>query len=305
MRGVSKALLGVTLWVAGCVGPEDNPTRVHDLRVLGVSVEPPELMAPSCADTSSQARAVYATPVRYTALLADPAGAGRDLFYELFACAWPGDRNCSSEADRVKLVEGIATAGELSLDIVPGALFLPDGKTPLLARVLELDTYKGLGGIRMPLVLRVRAGEEEIFAQKLMVFSCRFFADMKANVTPQVPGLSLDGMGWTDVVELSGAGPFELSPDAFADRQEAYVVPSYQLEPVHLVESWKLSWHATLGSLSPGTTGGSDFGGQESRHRVEWSPGSNAGEQEVTFWTVVRDGRGGTSWLVRRAHYRP
>ncbi|MGZ3460316.1 MAG: hypothetical protein ACXU86_17650, partial [Archangium sp.] len=60
-----------------------------------------------------------------------------------------------------------------------------------------------------------------------------------------------------------------------------------------------------LGTISPNSTGGSDFGGGEGRHRVEWKPPQDAQAQEVRFWVVVRDGRGGESWVARTVKYTP
>ena len=292
-----------------CVGPEDNPTRVHDLRVLGVQLEPPELMAPTCEFTP-QALAFFAAPVRYTALIADPAGEGRSLHFELFACASPSDRDCSQE-DRVLVTSGdIAptlpdTWLEHSLVLSPGLLQLPD-HSPLLLRVLELDPYHGLGGIRLPLVLHLSAGTEEIWASKLMVFSCAYFPESRQNVNPVIPGVRLNGVPWGEgEVPLLAGGPFEVTPEDFSEREEPYVVPALDLSKVELVESWRLSWYADLGTFSPGNTGGVDPGGEEGRHRTEWSPPRQADEQDVHFWFVARDGRGGMTWLSRTGHYRP
>ncbi|HYX90905.1 MAG TPA: hypothetical protein VE782_05050, partial [Myxococcaceae bacterium] len=94
-------------------------------------------------------------------------------------------------------------------------------------------------------------------------------------------------------------------PEPFDELQERYVVPNFQLQPVDLVESWKIAWYADYGRFTPQETGGTDFGGTSSRHYVEWSPPEAAVERDVRFWMVVRDGRGGSSWLIRTAHYRP
>jgi hypothetical protein len=289
---------------AACVSPEDDPSNVKDTRVLGISVEPPELMADDCSAALS-ARSIYSSEVALTALIADPQANGRRLRYELLACADPADRSCSSEANREVLATGLTAEGETSISIRPGAVVSADGE-PLLQQVIDLDDYRGFGGIRMPLVLHVFRGDDKIFAQKLMVFNCRLLPEMAANVNPVLPGLLLNGDSWTesDIPQLQGAGPFTLAPADFSALEESYVVPAFDLQPVHLSERWKLSWHTDRGRISPAETGGVDFGGQESRHLVEWKPGAGP-EQDVNFWVVARDGRGGESWLKRRAHYAP
>lgn len=302
----------VVILATGCAGPDDNPTRVHDLRVLGVNLESPELMAPACDDFLATL-VVFSSTVRYTALVADPAGEGRSIHYQLFACAQPSNRTCDNEEDRVLLSEGDVapepsrTWLELGLTLRPGVAQLPD-RSALIQRVLELDTYQGLGGIRMPLVLHLTSGSEEIFASKLMIFSCKLFPEMQQNVNPVVPGLLLNGEPWgaSDVPLLAGSQTtFQVEPMDFSALQESYVVPALDLSEVHLTEAWRLSYYADAGFFSPGGTGGVDFGAGEGRHVTEWRPSRSTPEQDVHFWFTARDGRGGLTWLVRTAHYRP
>ncbi len=296
--------LSAALLLASCVGPADDPTNVKDLRVLGISMDPPELLAPSC-ELSPATFGVFAAEVQLTALLADPSGEGREVDWEVSACADPSDRMCAN--DQVRLASGHSPAGEVKVSLHPGTAILSDGSF-LLQKVAEKDPFKGLGGLRLPVLLHLHAGEEQVYAQKLMVFTCQLFPQMKANLNPVLPGISADGaeLGQGDPLpELQGPGPFNFAADDFTDRQEAYVVSSFELQPVNLVESWKLAWYADLGRFAPGETGGSDFGGEASRHTVQWKPGGDATERQVTFWVVARDGRGGESWWTRKVHYRP
>lgn len=300
----TAALIALSL---GCAPAQDVPSNVRDLRVLGVRLDPPELMAPQCTDDVLALAPVYAQNVRYTALIADPAGQGRAIEAEILACARTADRTCQTQGERY-LVEPTreVTAGELNLDLgALGATGVPED--PLLLKVLENDPYRGLGGLRVPLVLHLRAADEEIYAQKLMLYSCQFFEDQTQNVNPELPGLRVGEASWgaAEVPLLEGPGPFAMEPEPFDERQERYVVPSYSLERVDLVESWKIAWYADLGRFQPEETGGTDLGGIGSRHRVEWSPPEGATERDVRFWMVVRDGRGGTSWITRSARYRP
>ncbi len=58
--------------------------------------------------------------------------------------------------------------------------------------------------------------------------------------------------------------------------------------------------------MSAYETGGSNLVGEEGRHRSEWTPSRTSTEPlDVDFWFVVRDGRGGQSWLRRQAHWTP
>ncbi len=317
MRLPLVALLALSLTLAlSCAQPEDIPSNVRDLRMLAMRLDPPELMAPQCPDPqdpqlSPALLAPFLVPLELTALVQDPAGEGRAIEWTLWSCPKGDALTCDDPNDRVRLGDGSQAAGAWRIPIEGLAVATvqgTDGPVPLLQRVIEEDTYRGLGGIRVPLFLHLRAGEEEIWAQKLMVFSCRLFPDMNANVNPELPDILLDGEVWPadSVPTVRGPGPFEVEPADFGDRQEDYVVPSFELQPVHLREAWKIAWHADFGRFSPNGTGGADFGGGEPRHRTEWVPKRGSAEpREVRFWFVVRDGRGGMSWTERTLRYEP
>ncbi len=307
--------LGVAL---GCASPDDVPSRVSDLRVLGMQLEPPERMADACPDFSNpqdlEGQDVLAFlgqisgDLELRALVLDPAGEGRPVRWDLYACADPSLSTCTG-VDRIALASGEDPGGEWTATVTNLAGRFNAENVPLLQRVLEEDTFRGLGGVRVPLYLHVRAGEEEIWARKLMVYSCPFFPThdppMTANVNPALPELLLNGEPWTEdaVPTLFGAGPFEVEPVDFTDREETYVVPSFELQPVVLEESWMIAWHTDFGRFSPNETGGADFGGGKPRHLAEWTPPQQGEGREVRFWMVVRDGRGGMSWVMRRANY--
>jgi hypothetical protein len=290
---------------------------VHDLRVLGVNFEPPELMAPACPSGNPAdpkcvgvAFGAFGADLKMTWLIEDPKGASRHLSYRVLACANANDLKCENEGDFKQLAAGETDGGdELTLNLRPGLTQVADGF--LLQEVLSQDSYKGLGGARMPIVLRLNGADEEVYAQKLMVFSYPFFPTMKPNVNPRLPGIMFaDGGIWGehDVPQFQGhadAG-VKLEPVPFEALQEEYVVPSFELKPLTLNESWKISWTADLGHFSPTETGGVGFAGDEGKHRVVWNAlGANTTESDVHFWFVVRDGRGGQTWLRRTAHWKP
>lgn len=319
----------------GCLAPQEDPTFVKDMRVLGMSFEPPELLAGSCdalrsigpgssggSAASFAALAPLARSTTLQVLIADPEGAGRALKYQLKACSSPGDRMCTDENDFIVLDAGFTNSGvstyPVSLVVDPGAdggfltpdggvrlMTLPDGAL-LIGEVLNNDTYRGLGGIRVPVVLEVdsEAGER-IFAQKLMVFGCKFFPDQEANVTPRLPGVTFEGETWIIPREVSGRGPFTLEPLDFNHLEENYVVPSFSLEPVRLKESWKIAWYTDFGTMSPFETGGTSVGGLTGQLRSRWSPGQGTEARTVNFTMMVRDGRGGESWIQRQVSWRP
>ena len=329
-RALFVTLVG--LFAGGCNVGQENPTTVHDLRVLGMQFEPPEVMMVGCdarlllgalagaADGGTISLppqfqlllGLYASrQLEFTALIADPTGAGRSLDYRLLGCANRGDRECKNEGDFVVLSKGTTTGGELKLTVAPGIQFLNDGMaTPLLLEVINQDTFKGLGGIRVPVVLELSAADtgEKIYAQKLMVYTCQFFPTMKQNITPVLPGIKFDGDVWPEgeVKKVKGKQDFPLVPVDFTALEEPYVVPSIQLSPVNLTESWKVTWMTTSGTMSPYESGGTDFAGTSERHKASWKPDQKATEgKDVEFYFVVRDGRGGNSWTKRSLRWEP
>lgn len=299
------ALLLATLALGGtaCTTNPEFPSEVKDLRVLGIRMDPPELMAPSCAPLP-ELLDTYAAPVQLTALLATPRGIASPLRYELLACASRDDRTCKEPGQRVVLAEGELAAApgsaalELVLQLQPGLASTEDG-TPLLEYVRVEDPAQGLGGLLMPLVLHITAGQEEIYAQKLMVFSCRFFPESTPNTHPELPAPLLNGKPWEES-EVPTISKLRLELRGLSERQKTYVVPAYDLSKVELRESWRISWFTTLGSFSPHSEGS-----VEDAASAEWFPPDDATAQEVTIWVVARDGRGGLTWLTRTLSYQP
>src|SRR5690242_16269050 len=99
MRHLS-AFLGLLL-CAACVGSEDTPSNVKDLRVLAMRLDPPEMLFETCSTDPAVLADTLVRRVRLTALIPDPAGDGRELDYTLWACASQADDTC--DEDRVEL----------------------------------------------------------------------------------------------------------------------------------------------------------------------------------------------------------
>jgi hypothetical protein len=321
-------LLAVAM--VACTPPTDDPSSVKDLRAISLTFSPPDVLLEGCSPQLIQSLAgaggfagvnlgdpnvakllrALGQPVEFSALIADPKGDGRSLSYQLYACANTGDRECDNASEYIELKRGEMVGGmEVKFSTALGTTTLAD-RTPLLQKVITEDRFRGLGGIRMPVVLRVQApgASEQIFAQKLMVYTCPVFPEQKANVQPALPGLTIDTKPWDaePTLELKAGKAYKVEPTDFTALEESYLVPSLQLQPVPLQESWKIAWSSTAGTISPNQTGGIDFAGQPGRNRVTWTPTLEGKEpREATFYAVVRDGRGGQSVLIRTARIVP
>lgn len=329
-----RLLCSIAVILTACTPPLPSPTGVVDLRILGASFETPEVLIAPCdprllvtlgsGNTDAldpalvqQLLVIGQRPLTYKALVVDPQGGGRELSYKLRACVSQGDRECDNAQQFVDLTSGKLPAGEWTLLLdgsspskpVLGTSLLPNGQPLLLEAVIQ-DSSRGLGGIRLPVMLEVKASDtnEHIYAQKLMVVQCQFFPTMRENVTPVLPGILADGEPWPEgeVRQLEGYDGIRFEPADFTALEEPYTVPSIQLTPVNLVESWKIAWYTTHGTMSSFETGGTNFDGKTERHASRWQPDATVKTaREVTFYFVVRDGRGGQSWLVRRAMWTP
>jgi hypothetical protein len=131
---------------------------------------------------------------------------------------------------------------------------------------------------------------------------------MKANTQPVLPGMTFEGTEWTadEVREVTGKGPWHITPMDYSALEESYVVPSLQFKPVTVEESWLVSHQSTNGTMSPYETGGGTTAAVEASLESDWDPDpTQTSSTDVTFWFVVRDGRGGESWLTRKARYNP
>ena len=287
----------------GCGVPSDDVSLVHDLRILGVTADPPELMTPDCASFDNPPDNLFDAPGTFRALLADPLGAGRNLDYDLKACVSQSDTRCDQDPDQtVAITSGSMPAGDWSFPLSPGELTLADGSR-LWKKALASALDSGQAGFWLPIVLHVKAGTEEIFAQKLMVLSCHTYSDSAANTNPDLPDLLRNGEVWAPDDHTPFADDLTLELAPFDDRREHYVEPDINLKPVELDETWRISWFTTLGGFTPVSADGAIGTVDDPKRHAKWESTDTVPTPNVQFWVVVRDGRGGMSWLSRSADH--
>lgn len=298
--------------------PIRDPSLITDLRVIGVKVEPPEILLPGCtkevaaaliADAGSPATLnlllgsglaqAALQNVELSAFIADFGGEGRLLNYTLRVCANQGDIACADAGSAAVLAQGVTPGGVLTLSVLPAAKLTPDGNSILLQALLE-DTYRGLGGVRLPLSLELTAPNDggHIYAQKLMVYSCKLFDNQRANVNPVLPGLLLDGHPWSVDGGTVTRGDVTVGPMDFRDLQETYLVADFNLQPISLTENWQLTYLNSFTAFDRYQVGGGQAHGDPAQltsvMKLNGLPSA-----PVYVMVVVRDGRGGENWLVR------
>jgi hypothetical protein len=354
-RRPDTALALALALLAGCQELE-GPSHVHDLRLLAVRAEPPEIIL----DPAAMPPVI--PPIAITPLIADPEGGGRAATFTVRACGndplAPSAPGAGTEgaggypAGGARSTVGSARCpadGPTSWSVVAepqaaGSTAMVTLSAEQVAAAFAGDLFPGhLGqphggfdlGLPISLELTVRAGDETVAGIKRVVFwPAPLRPDQRPNENPRIGEVRL--FFGRDPVSLDPTGPLEpLAADAprvvGADQEpwlepsgvqaEAYVAPvidrftdQVKVQEVP-AETLRYAYYATVGSFDPPETG-SDvrFGGAGSRRphiESRWRPPAAAelpadgGALAVTIWIVVRDERGGSSWVERHLLVQP
>lgn len=331
-----RALALIAL-AAGCATFED-PTIVLDLRVVGMTAEPPEQvldvglgMPPSADELLAQL-----VPTRVCAHVADP-GAERELRWSMTACLPTDDLRCDPERPRVFLTE--ARLGDPELTGGPDggracALIEydldPAGWIALLSSALERDPTRGLGGLDYAVELRLGDPAEDpaldAFAVKQARISARFPDTKVANRNPRITELQLS-MAFVstdtaprrrcadrdsveqfivdagDVVTLFPVEPSEDSPEP---AREEFTVPTLDGGFETFIEVVSYQWLGGAGSFADPITGGPpDIFGNQTLLGTEWTAPDVTGVLDVPIWLIQRDERFGVAVYETCIRVRP
>ncbi len=351
-----KRLIPLLLALLASCRELDRPSRVHDLRLLAVLADPPEVIL----DPTAMPPAIPSIAV--TPLIADPDGGGRPVTFTVRACG--NDPLAPSAPGAGTEGAGNYPAGG-ARSTVGSALCPPDGAvswSPVpepqpagsraavtltaeqVAEAFARDLFPGhLGqphggfdlGLPISLEVTVRAGQETAVGIKRVVFwPGPLRADQRPNTNPQIAGVRV--FSARDPQSLDPAGLIEPLPEdpprVLSADQELWLEPTgVQAEPyvtavidrftdeVRLqdvpAETLRYAYYATAGWFDPPETGSDvPFGGVPSaRTHIEsrWQPPptrelpQDGSALAVTIWIVVRDERGGSSWVERHLLVQP
>ncbi len=198
MLGVLTAALGVA-GGAGCSFPFDEVSTVHDLRVLGIQGEPPEVLIDLPADADFRDPAVQqilylqiaSTPVTLDPLVVDPLGGGAPLAYEVVAC--PNSGGSATVDEGPGGARGTVGTGPCSAD-APASLPVASGKAPpdqmavsfvptasFAAAVVTADPLGALFGWPIRVQFRFTNGPETVIAVKRILYTPRIPDDPAAS----------------------------------------------------------------------------------------------------------------------------
>ncbi len=339
---VSPLLLAAVLGAAGCALPNDDPTSVHDLRILAIGTTPPELRYPvhgnfaqsQCAPDLSPIYA--AAPIRIGTLVADPDGGGRDLPWTFTECPQTGTEQCPPDPAYV-IAQGDSPASAIGTtwDIAAEAAAETraqqscagsDGgcpPTPLLTAFAANTAGLCRFGVWLQIGLMIAAPERTIYGSKILVFTpmpddyptdagvCPQAPDggMPDHENPEYSVLQLDGQTLpASSVETASAGaPHQLQPVIpTLNGPSDYCVPNFEGGWTRLHETWLFSFMTTIGTFSQEQVGYGGWGnpsGGPITYSIDWNNPADGGV--ATIYSVLRDGRGGTSWITRQVDLVP
>ncbi|TMA20731.1 MAG: hypothetical protein E6J85_09130 [Deltaproteobacteria bacterium] len=291
---------------AACQHPDPCFTpqsRVTDLRVLGISVDPPDPVADLATGTVE--------PVRLRALIVDPQGSRGTYQVSWALCVAATDNPGCSGAAVVATNPEWRRDSSVELRVPPG----------LIAAAVAADPLRGFGGMRVLAELRVEGAKPQaattpiIFTQKLA---------QPRNQPPVMDGLRFTPQGESTLeappppatMEIVVAQPTGLRPVLAPGAMEEYDTVDLAGHTVHLQERIRYSFYVTpglnIGRILLRSVGGSvvSFGNGSDVEADEPPPGTpdppgglilleavERGGGQGTLWIVARDSRGATSWL--------
>lgn len=313
MRRLYSACLCVSVatGLIGC-GTLDSPDDVKDLRMLAVRAEPPDqILIPASLQAVPGVSSTL--PIDVTTLIADPNGNGRSIAYTLSTCARlnTDNRNCTTASVGYAAVsQGVTQASggytELSLPFVPS--------DDLLLQALTNDPYHGTQGLWLPVQLELTAGQDHVVGTKLLVYTLPPASGIYVpNANPNLAGVSVGDKDWTPaapfVFSASGVPKdgYIINPVFNRADEQSYAQPTFEGGANPAQEAWLVDYFNTWGGMTPTTAGGASptAASQALVPASAFKPPADAQLGPGLFWFVVRDGRGGASWLVRSAQLLP
>ncbi len=214
-------------------------------------------------------------------------------------CAPTNSRRCEA-GPRFDLPRATRNSGDEFSATVSGALLVP-----VIRFAQSDDKLKGLGGIRVMFALSVDDGDPHgaVFADKILLYSQR---GTPPNHNPTLSKLSLtrNGVFYKDVapgetLTLPLGTVYGVRPVLADGAREKYDTTDLQGRTVHLKEDPSYAFFTTPSAEFDRGTADEPIDGiapPDGLTRIDaFSRGADAINK---IWVVVRDGRGGESWIA-------
>lgn len=328
-----RSLLLVALFASACGFRFERSSEVLDRRVLDIVADPPEIVGGAALPPS----------VRVSALVVDPGGVSVPVKFEWRTClpseldggssALPlpvADRitgRCSEDDAATLLASGEGPLDQLSIDV------------PVPREIGGILAAAAQQGVAIPIwvlaQLRIDSPQGPLYAYKRIVLSAPIPATRVANRNPVLSAVLFDGKVWNPDVpieipwngcpeservsvaaasgEVSLVCEHRLDPVFDADTEaEHYVEQALQFtkdtprETIALREILQFTWFLDAGTVSRQVTSMPlEFEPAEyDPLSTKWQEPAVIPESRVAnVWVVVRDGRGGSSWVQRQVRF--
>lgn len=276
---------------AACTPDFQAASDVNDLRILAVQAEPPEAQY----DTTS------ADPVHIRILAVDPPHEGSFAVMRWDICAPSDSRRCDQpiipEAQGSQNRQG---GREFSADIV-----IPPGVVQDFVGNDKLGGY--LGTFFAQFSFSVDDGDPNgpAYGEKSLVFSRR---GPPPNHNPLMTGVEVTINGASDpkhpplapgdTFHVDLGVEYGLRPVLAADARETYTTTDLTGKTVTLTEQPSYSFFTTPGGEFDRDTADEPIDGHAPPDGLTRFDAFRASAANSTLWVVVRDGRGGESWIT-------
>jgi hypothetical protein len=277
--------LFLLLLAAGCTPNFQSQDQVVDLRILAVTAEPPE--AQFDLDGGS------VDPVQLTVLAVDPAHPDSVATLTAQLCEPTNSRLCD---------QGLSIAqGTLTRD--GGDLFSTTLAIPqlVLDQAVAANDLGAFDGTRVQYSFSVSDGDPAgpQTGDKIIIYSPR---GGTPNQNPRMTGLLLsrDGGNFATVADgqaitMDAGDEIGVRPVLADGARETYTTTDLLGNQVTLTEDPAYSFYTTPGAqFDPTTANEAVDGGAPPEGLTRFQAFSGSGK----FWVVVRDGRGGETWLT-------
>ena len=282
--GAAAGILG-----AACTPNFAAPSQVTDLRVLAIESDPAEAQY----DGSS------VDPVHLRILAVDPVRAGAFAVMTWDVCAPTDSRRC---------IDGpIVPQASGSQSRQGGTEFSADILVPaqLVSALVGNDKLGGFGGVfRAQFSISVDDGDPNapVFADKAVTYSPR---GTVPNHNPLLTGVLVTLAGEPprtlapgEVLQVQRGVQYGIRPILADGAREGYDTTDLRGNPVHLVEDPSYSFFTTPGGEFDRDTAFEPTDGVAPPEGLTRFDAFDASLPGSTLWIVVRDGRGGESWIA-------
>jgi hypothetical protein len=312
MRAIRMVAV-LALAAAGCEPSADPITLVDSLRVLAVRAEPPEV--------GPDGRSVL------TPLTVDPKGGGRPLTHDWRVCdprvpVYDPSIDCAGDLalPLPAATSGVGSGAELSIaDLLA---HLAGGGVSLDELQNQLSTITGSGAraaVTVSVIYTVSAAptdkERQVGKDTVQVVTLKrvtLSSSTQPNQNPVIKGLRFDDDDWDDGMTVDFKKAREVELGAWLDPASFEIYPATTPDGKTQMKSedLSLSWFITDGSVDGRTRDYIDptapppadqpYKSQTTKFTM---PDARPSDPS-TFWLVLIDGRGGTSWQSTHLRWR-